>query len=199
MFGRRPARHCSRPSRPNPAGAPRSDAAEPWDEEESRFHQDTEHARRDLLCLYRSLCDRGRRYEDFGHGHGEFEPLRFIDLADDAGLGADATRLLREGSAVAVLCRLPQEASQGGDPQHRSAFIERVEEAWAPGRIASDRRLEDAVRTGPAAPPAPFQDAGARRHRQGPAMSRVSCATSPGAVGPARAGVPSPVSCRHRP
>ena len=168
MFGRRPARHCSRPSRPNPAGAPRSDAAEPWDEEESRFHQDTEHARRDLLCLYRSLCDRGRLYEDFGHGHGEFEPLRFIDLADDAGFDADATRLLREGSVVAVLCRLLQEASQGGDPQHRSAFIERVEEAWALGRFAGDRRLEDAVRTGLASPEALFQDAGPRFRRHVP-------------------------------
>lgn len=161
MFGRRPARHCSRPSRPNPAGAPRSDAAEPSDDEEFRFYQETERARRDLLCLYRSLCDRGRLYEDFGHEHGEFDPLRFIDLADDAGFDADATRLLREGSAVAVLCRLLEEASQGGYPRHRSAFIERVAEALALGRFAGDRCLEDAVRTGLASPEALFQDAGA--------------------------------------
>ncbi|MFO1517404.1 MAG: hypothetical protein U1F22_10830 [Lysobacterales bacterium] len=138
-----------------------SDTPDSSDEELFRFYMATERARRDILFLYRTLCDYGRLFEDLGHESGEFDPLRFIDLADDRGFDADATRLLREGSAIAVLCRILQHAAQGGYPPFRSPFIARVEEALRGGRLAWDPRLEEAVRMGLASPDALQQQASA--------------------------------------
>jgi hypothetical protein len=103
---------------------------------------------RDILYMYRFMTSyRGNLYDDFGFEDGAFDPLTYVDVADDE-LGTDDVRLLREGSAIKVICSVLQHYSQGGYPQYVSPAIERIRAALDAGRFRYIPELEQVIRLG---------------------------------------------------
>src|SRR5947209_1414312 len=95
---------------------------------------------RDILFMYRFLAGYRGLYCDFGWEDGEFDPLAYIDTADHPNLDPDDVRLLREGSAIKVLCYVLQAYGQGGYPMHepgRSGLVLTNVFGWPIGDVSA--------------------------------------------------------------
>jgi hypothetical protein len=80
---------------------------------DSETAQRASSAIRDILFLYRELT----AYNGYSGDHdtGTFDPWEFVDSTGEEGWASpDDLNLLHEGSAVAILCWLGDEWSQGG-------------------------------------------------------------------------------------
>jgi hypothetical protein len=120
-------------------------------DEERKFEEylQSQSAIRDILYMYRELVRFWRGlYEDFGWEDGTFDPLSYIDISDDTGLDSDDLRLLREGSAIKILCNMLLAYGQGGYPAHNSYFMQSVKDAYVAGRFHLVPELEAAVGLG---------------------------------------------------
>lgn len=117
------------------------------DEEEFGEFMGSQYAIRDILYMYRELFAWRGLYEDFGWEDGTFDPFDYIDISD-AGLSADDLRLLREGSAIKILCDILLAYGQGGYPDYKCYSMERTEEAYRAGRFHLVPELEAAVGLG---------------------------------------------------
>jgi len=119
------------------------------DEGEFESYQKSQEAVRDILYMYRELLMRGcGLYDDFGWEDGSFDPLSYIDISDDEGFDSNTLRLLREGSAIKILCEMLLYWGQGGYPEHKSYFMESIMQAYQARRFRLVPELEEAVRLG---------------------------------------------------
>jgi hypothetical protein len=103
---------------------------------------------RDILYMYRELCRYRGLFEDFGWEDGEFDPFKFVDITEESGLSDDDIRLLREGSAIKILCDVLLGYGQGGYPSHKSEHMQRIEEAFKERRLRFVPELESALGLG---------------------------------------------------
>ncbi|WP_415831191.1 hypothetical protein [Deinococcus frigens] len=100
-------------------------------------YEEARQALRDILFLYVDLAE---GYGGFGHGvdTGTFDPFRFIDadvdVAPEYASPVDLD-LLRQGSAVAILCSLYNMWSEFDDVNSTSTWSERLHTAIAQARF----------------------------------------------------------------
>ena len=102
---------------------------------------DATDAIRDILLIYVAMAD---DYSGFGHASdagSRFDPLRFIDAEDDRKAHYVDMQLLREGSAVAILCWYYDLWSEG-----QALRGQRFEAALNEGRFAAFPDIEAVLR-----------------------------------------------------
>ncbi|GGO29852.1 hypothetical protein [Deinococcus humi] len=103
-------------------------------------HENSDEARqalRDILFLYVDLAE---SYNGFGHGmdRGTFDPFRFLDAeAEEPANPPVNLTLLRQGSAVALLCGLYDLWNEAEDVNIDHPWVERLRSALAQWRFAA--------------------------------------------------------------
>ncbi|WP_146202825.1 hypothetical protein [Deinococcus irradiatisoli] len=111
-------------------------------------HDNAEEARqalRDILFLYVDLAE---SYKGFGHGidTGTFDPFRFLDVEAEEPVNPPVDlNLLRQGSAIALLCGVYDLWNEAEDVNIDAPWIERLRNALRQKRFASCPDIEQVM------------------------------------------------------
>jgi len=97
-------------------------------------HLEANQALRDILFLYTDLAE---SYDGFGHGidTGSFDPYRFLDADTDGYVSPDQLGLLRQGSAVALLCGFYDFWNEAERVNVAHPWVDRLRTALEQGRF----------------------------------------------------------------
>jgi hypothetical protein len=119
-------------------------------------HEEAADALRDILMMY---VDMAAGYAGFGHAsdvYVRFDRLKFVDAEDDGKAAYVDLKLLRAGSAVAIMCFF---YDLWCEDQHLSGpHVRRYEEALEQGRLRSFPDIEQVLREAISRRYIPFED-----------------------------------------
>ena len=72
-------------------------------------NQSALNAIKDILFMYKTLVDYSGLFDDFGYEDGTFDPFVFVNCKqNEYGIDGDEQRLLNEGSAIKLICKVYQ-------------------------------------------------------------------------------------------
>lgn len=99
-------------------------------------NENARNAIKDILFMYKTLIDYSGLFDDFGCEDGTFNPYLFVNCSQqEYDIDEEEEKLLNEGSAIKLICKVYQAWGQHGYPESSSTTVDKIKDLLENGCV----------------------------------------------------------------